>query len=240
MKTFKINILKAICFSILLCIFSVTANAALISNTTSINFNSLGGFNTGMVNYQELGGALLGTNIDIGTISGIGTAANAGNYTCQECKLNFATGNLIQADSSGSTYVFDAGGFFEITGTILTGIGADIVSGITPLLMGEWTAPITVNIFNGAITVSLGIGIDTKHPDLLDFFGETGNSFSFANTNISLADLLNPISAMATFETNVIDANVTNISNVPLPGALWLLASGLMGLVMRARCRNVS
>lgn len=239
MKTLKINILNTICCTALLCIFSVTANAALISNTTSINFNSLGGPNTGMVNYQEVNGVLNGTNIQIGMVSGIGTAANAGNYTCQDCKLNFATGNLIQADSAGNTYVFDTGGFFEITGTILTGIGADIVSDITPLLTGEWSAPITVNIFNGAITVSLGVGTDTKHPDLLDFFGETGNNFSFANTNISLADLLNPISAMATFETNVIDTNVINVSNVPLPGALWLLVSGLMGLVMSARYRNI-
>ncbi len=230
LKKLKFNGLKALCFSVIISLFSVAANAAVI------NFNSLGGVNAGTVSYDGVGGVLVGSNIDIGEISGIGTAANAGSYTCIGCQLNFETGLLNTSTSAGSHYVFDAGGFFEITGLFDTGAGIIDGATTTPLLTGSWTSQITVDIVLGVIAISQGSGIDTKNPDLLSFFNETG-PFNFANANIQLSDLFAPISSGAGFDTNVTQAIVSNINPVPLPGAVWLMGSALIGLVGVSRSR---
>jgi len=232
LKKLKFNGLKALCISVLISLFSVAANAAVI------NFNSLGGANAGTVSYDGVSGVLKGSNIDIGDISGIGTAANAGNITCIACQLNFETGLLNMNASAGSHYAFDAGGFFRITGMFDTGTA--MIDGIsTPLLLGLWTSQITVDILaGGAFAVSQGSGTDTKHADLLSFFGETG-PFNFANANISLADLTNPVlQPLAAFDTKVTQAIVSNVNPVPVPGAVWLMGSALIGLV-GARRRKV-
>ena len=120
MKKFNLsNRLKALCFSVIICLFSVAANASVI------NFNSTSGANDGTVSYVS-GGPLIGTGIAIGTVSGIGTASNAGSYTCFGCVLNFETGVLDSAASSGGSYVFGGGGSFVITGLVDTGGGVFI------------------------------------------------------------------------------------------------------------------
>ena len=101
-----------------------------------------------------------------------------------------------------------------------------------PLLTGSWTEQVTVDILNGVVAFSNGVGVDTKNADLLEFFGASPlDNFTFANTNFSLADLLVPIAGEAAFSTNVNTAIVANISTVPLPGAVWLLGSALIGMV---------
>jgi len=237
--------MKAFCFSIIIGLFSMTANAAGV-----INFNSQSGPNAGMVNYDGLGGSLVGTNIDIGVVSGIGTA-NTGSYNCLGCKLNFTTGNLdlmasLSQDSSGNSYVFDSGmtdadpntGYFEITGTLQTGtlVGDIVGTGATPLLSGFWTSPITVSVLNGIFAISNGSGTDTKNPQLLALFGEPLGSFTFANTNIQLANT--PIGGnLGAFNTQVTQAIVSNVATVPLPGAVWLMGSALIGLLGGRRSR---
>ena len=238
MKKFNLsNRLKALCFSVIICLFSVAANAAVI------NFNSLTGTNAGTVNYDgTVTGLLAGINIDIGEVSGTDTADNSGlNDICIGCQLNFATGAFNAGASTGSHYVFDAGGFFEITGTVAKTGGGFIVGlgdqSTDPLLSGIWTSQITVDITGGIIAVSQGSGTDTKNIDLLNYFGETASNFTFANANIQLADLLNPILPGAGFSTTVTQAIVSNVATVPLPGAVWLMGSGLIGLLGVSRRR---
>ncbi len=230
LKKLKFNGLKTLYISVFISLFSLAANAAVI------NFNSLGGVNSGTVNYDGAGGVLVGSNIDIGDISGIGTAANADSFTCIACQLNFETGLLNVSASAGSHYVFDAGGFFKITGLFDTGTSlTGIIDGTsTPLLTGSWTSQVTVDILAGVFAVSQGSGIDTKHPDLLNFFSETG-PFNFANANIQLSDLFAPISSGAGFNTNVTQAIISNVNPVPVPGAVWLMGSAMIGLVGASR-----
>ena len=231
MKNLNNNRLMALCFLVIFSVFSVTANAAVI------NFNSTSGANGGTVSYVS-GGPLIGTGIAIGTVSGIGTVSNAGSYACNGCVLSFATGFLDPLASSGGRYVFGGDGFFEITGLVDTAAaGAGVIDGSggfgpAPLLTGSWTGQVTVDIIGGVVGFSNGVGVDTKNPELLSFFGiSSPDDFSFANTNIFLADLTDTIADQADFSTNVNQAIVANISTVPLPGAVWLLGSALIGMV---------
>src|SRR5262245_35176147 len=58
---------------------------------------------SGTLSYAGSGGALTGTNIEVGNVVGLSTPANS-NVTsvCFSCVLNFTTGNLSAAGGPGS------------------------------------------------------------------------------------------------------------------------------------------
>lgn len=119
-------------------------------------------FATGSVSYA--GGStdpLIGTNIQVSTLSGMGGTQNSGaNLTCTACVLNFTTGGLT-SQSSG-VYDFAGGGTFVISGTVAGATGnlfSGIFSGATLTSSGsfDFTTAIFSTAVNSAITSFFGM-----------------------------------------------------------------------------------
>lgn len=92
MKHLNTDILKTFYLFVILSLCSIAANASVL------NFNGFG--STGTVSYsQDAGpnqGLLVGSNIDIGLISGSeGTTQDGLLYDCVGCKLNLYLALLI-------------------------------------------------------------------------------------------------------------------------------------------------
>jgi hypothetical protein len=121
------------------------------------------------------------------------------------------------------------GGSLTITGTANDGIN-DIATGT--LVQGSFDN-VTVSGGTFALTM-ISFGTDTKNQDLVDFFG-LGEAFTFANTQIALGSVT--IDPNGGFSGTVTNADFDNLA-VPVPPAVWLFGSGLLGLVGVARRRS--
>ena len=96
---------------------------------------------TGTISYTSLGGKLIGTNINIDTLQGLGMPSNSNISTsCLSCTLSFTTGNNT-SDTSGNSWNFgDTGSTIKIVGGFdlnHNGVldGGDIQPGTTSV---EW------------------------------------------------------------------------------------------------------
>jgi hypothetical protein len=198
--------------------WSTSAQAA------TITFDQIA--NGGSLSYDGAGGALVGTDITMDTITGSGVP-NPGVLTCVGCVLNFTTGPNT-AENPGS-WTFASGGSFVITGSAFDGLNL-VASG--NLLTGHFNgAPSTPSVIGGGpILVAFGFGPDEKNPDLLAFFGVSSvTEFRFANTEISASNVV--IGADGSFSGDVTEADVANISSLPDGGStMALLGLALVGL----------
>lgn len=207
----------------------------------SLDFN-IGAPTSGTVSYAGSGGALIGSNIEVDSVVGLSTPANA-NVTalCLSCALNFNTGGLVNAGgpppngSNNGWWSFGSGGTVTITGGVqLQGV-PDIALGST-LLTGSFNSAFVQDLGLQGFKVTFGTFFDTKHPDLLTYFGVTpGTPFQGAFT--LLFESPNPGVGGAFTSTSIFSGNVVN-TVVPLPAAVWLFGSGLAGL-LAARGRRL-
>jgi hypothetical protein len=220
----------------LIATFVVVSTAALGSVTASaatISFDEGAGSQNGTISYDGIGGALIGTGIDFYTVLGDGTPNNNGVVlTCLGCELNFSTGANISASSS--SLVFAGGGTFTVTGELLNGV-TSVANGT--LVSGSFQGTPNATIIPGS-AIFAGFGIDTKHQDLLNFYGITAADFTFANTAIALGSCTSQ-GGSGGFSCGVQDADLVNTSVVPLPAAAGLFGSALLGLVGAARRKRV-
>ena len=208
--------------------FSTSANAA------SISFDDGDSPQGGSISYDGEGGSLTGTGIFLSSIIGVDTPDNSlVSLECEGCVLNFTTGANIS--EGPGTWVFSPGGEFTITGTAVNGGFGDVATGT--LLTGSFTGTPLAGGPLGSIIFG-AFGIDTKHPDLLDFYGYGPNqAFDFANTEIGLGSCDN--SDNGCFVCGIQNADVTN-TVVPIPAAAWLFGSALMGLVAVAKRKQAA
>lgn len=207
----------------------------------SLDFN-IGAPTSGTVSYGGGGGALIGSNIEVDNVVGLFTPANA-NVTalCLSCALNFNTGGLINAGGpppSGSNngwWSFGSGGTITITGGVQLQGQPDIALGST-LLTGSFNNAFVRDLGVQGFKVTFGTFFDTKHPDLLTYFGLTpGTPFEGAFTLLFASP--NPGVGGAFTSTSIFSGNVVN-TVVPLPAAVWLFGSGLAWL-LAARGRRL-
>ncbi|ROO24314.1 hypothetical protein SAOR_15945 [Salinisphaera orenii MK-B5] len=193
------------------------------------------GIRGGTVSYDGDGGVLTGTDIRFNSIdfSG-GIAPNESSLTCSGCLLNFTTGANTIEGSDTADYEFAAGGEFVLTGSALDSSNTVIANGI--LLTGTFTdrptaipSNLNPNTPPGTVNVS-GFGLDTKHEDLLAYFGiDPDTSFIFSSTNIALGTT--SFQDNGGFSGTVNNADIVNSGTppvaVPEPGEIGLLGFGL-------------
>lgn len=186
---------------------------------------------TGTLSYAGSSAALVGSGIDVDDVVGLGTPANANVFsTCSSCTLDFTTG------ASTGGWNFGAGGTITITGGIdFPDSTTDIGTGST-LLSGTFDSATVVDVGSGQFEFQIvgGAFTDTKDPNLLAFYGlpdvlyAGGLNISFS-TAAAMGDAFN--------STTLYSGDVVN-QPVPVPAAVWLFGSGLVGLVSIARRRS--
>jgi len=185
----------------------------------------------GTISYDGAGGALVGSGIDFHSILGISTPSNPGSVnslTCVNCTLSFTTGTNI---SEGPTlWQFGGGGSLTITGTAQTSDSTPIVIASGTLVEGSFDSATVTG--NSSLLIMSGFGVDDKNTGLIDYFGLGGYDFIFADTNISMEGVT--IDGNSGFSGTVTNADFDNTA-VPVPAAVWLFGSGLLGLVGVAR-----
>jgi hypothetical protein len=186
----------------------VSANAAAV---VVIDFETGSAPDAGTLSYD--GTNAVGAGIPIGQMTVTGTVSNDGTYIVSNGILSFDTGaNSLTLNGSISD-----GGLTVNQGALLTGSFNTFSFDSFPLVGGG-----SVEIFNAN-------GPDTKSDDLLNALG---------------VDLSTPFNYFA-FSIESVNGDVTNtlISNtgaaiVPVPAAVWLFGTGLIGLVGVARRRS--
>lgn len=212
---------------------------------SSLDFN-IGAPTSGTVSYAGGGGALIGSNIEVDNVVGLSTPANA-NVTalCLSCALNFNTGALINAGGpppSGSNngwWSFGSGGAITITGGVQLQGEPDIALGST-LLTGNFNSAFVQDLGTQGFKVTFGTFFDTKHPNLLTYYGLTPETL-FQGAFTLLFASPNPGVGGAFTSTSIFSGNVVNTAIVPLPAAVWLFGTGLISLfpILRRYCSAV-
>ncbi len=186
---------------------------------------------TGSLSYAGGMGPLIGSGIDVDDVIGLGTPANNTVLSiCSFCTLDFQTGG-----STGG-WNFAGGGTITITGGIdFPDATPDIPDGTT-LLQGTFDAATVVDLGNNLFEFQIvgGSFTDTKHPELLAFYGLPNIDY-VGGLNISFSTSSNMGDAFTS--TQIFSGDVTN-QPIPIPAAVWLFGSGLLGLVAVARRRS--
>lgn len=219
-------------------VMALVTSVALIASTAfaspslefSINFPT-----PGIVSYGGGGGPLVGSNIQVDSVTGIDTLLNAGQtLVCQACALSFQTGNFA-ADLS-PLFFFASGGIVSITGAI----PALALSGVT-LLTGDFsTALLDVQVAGPTASLHLTSSMldDTKNDVLLDFFGlpHSGYTGEFRLDFLATGALPDAIISLS-----VLGGSVTNNVPGPMSGAMLpagFVLAGAIAIARRIRSRR--
>lgn len=219
-----VRLLGAMCA----CVLTLTTT---ITNAATIDFG-IEAPTAGTLIYSGGAASLIGSGIDVDSIVGLDTPLNPDNpIDCVVCVLNFETG------ASTGGWNFGAGGSISILGGVAeAGIGAG-----ETLLSGTFDSATIVDVGGGTFNFKI-VGAsfsDTKHSDLLTYFGlpegnyQGGLNISF-NTTGSIPNTGEAFTSDTLFSGDVVN------SPVPVPAAVWLFGSGLIGLVGIARRKKAA
>lgn len=180
----------------------------------------------GSISFAGGTASLIGTGIDVDDIVGLGTPLNSGGtpIVCDNCKLSFTTG------SHTGSWNFGSGGSIQITGGVSA---AGITDTSSVLLSGTFDNAVVINLTS---KIAAGAFLDTKHPDLLAYFGMPSGGYAGGlNLSFNMQQPPAPIIGGAFNSSVVLTGDIVNAPVVPIPAAVWLFVSGLFGLVGMAR-----
>jgi hypothetical protein len=186
---------------------------------------------TGSLSFAGGSAPLIGSNIDVDDVIGLSTPGNPGIVSiCASCSLDFTTG----ASSGG--WNFGAGGTITITGGIdFPDSTTDIGTGST-LLSGTFDSATVIDVGSGTFEFQIvgGSFTDTKNSVLLAFY-DLPDVLYAGGLNLSFstgAPMGNAFSSSTLYSGDVVN------QPVPVPAAVWLFGSGLVGLASIARRRS--
>jgi hypothetical protein len=192
---------------------------------------------------------LVASGLSVARVIGVDTPANdTVTAQCIDCTLAFNSGafdsysaNLWDFGPGGSITIF---GGVDLTGDSDTNDVADIASG-SLLLTGSFNAARVLGLNGGTYSFQIAGGdfLDSKHVDLLSFYGLPIASSYQGNLNLSFLAQLNPDSNpltadFASIANGIGSGDIINQPIVPIPTTVWLLASGLLGMITVARRRD--
>jgi len=211
-----------------------TALTGFISSSAmavGLDFN-IGAPTSGTISYAGGSSDLIGSNIEVDNVVGLSTPTNSNVISvCVSCVLNFTSGTLAGAGGSNQNnngwWSFGPGGTITITGGVQLQGGTDISPGST-LLSGTFNSAFVQDLGVNGFKVTFGSFSDTKHADLLSYYGLTpGTPFQGALT-LLFASVNSGVGGAFT-STTVFSGTVVN-APVPLPAAAWLFGTGVVGL----------
>ena len=225
MKFIKPTLLGAVCT----CVCSLFL-PSIATSATVLDFG-IKAPTTGSLSYAGGVAPLIGTGIDVDDVIGLNTPANKNVLSiCALCTLDFQSG------ASTGGWNFGAGGTISITGGIdFPDATTDIPTGST-LLTGTFNSATVVDLGSGAFEFQIvgGSFTDTKHPELLAFYGMPDIDY-IGGLNISFSTTANMGDKFTSVQ--IFSGDVVN-QPVPVPAAVWLFGSGLIGLIGIARRKS--
>jgi hypothetical protein len=190
------------------------------------------------ISYAGGANPLIGEDIIVTGVFVTGAPQNNGSYDIANGILDFTTGNFSSSDPLH--WNFAPGGNFDFSGDILN-VGGNPSTAIA--LNGQFTSaivaqtlPITAN------HVVIGEYTDIKSDSLLELFGQIGENPWVGALNLSFrtATAIGPGADGSLVDFTSVSVGSGDFTNVPVPPAVWLFGSGLLGLAGLRFRRNRS
>lgn len=175
---------------------------------------------------------LVGTDIQVDKIVGVNTPHNSGvTLVITGGLLNFTSAGGAGFSFNANTWNWAGAGPITITG----GIPALGIADGTILMSGTFQN-VAVNKVWDQFLVTTAVFIDSKNETLVDYFYHGAIIPSWTGAfNISIAVDQAPDPGGFFISNPVVSGNVWNtpesIIPIPLPASVWLLGSGLLGLL---------
>ncbi len=170
-------------------------------------------------------------------------AANISNFDLKYAGNQLIIGNMTfdwNSSSSTTQIVFDASGLFAQLPTLQIG---DVYDASTCTTSGACATPASDGIKGGAYTIG-PVPISTS---TINTYGQTGYNTTLTQLSLGIDDGIggSPYDngIFSGFSTNfdITSLTVTDlIPSIPVPAAVWLFGSGLIGLVSVARRKQHS
>jgi len=202
-----------------------------------LDFNVHSENNPGSISYAGGAAPLEGSGIVVDDVM-LQDAAYDASISLSGAVLNFVTGNLVSYDNAGTyeTWTFGPGGYISITDPQYS----------APLMYGSWENAIVMTLYDGGVfslQLAAGSYLDHKNGLILCGLGLPGYECADAlvgnfagGLNLTFIASVND-NTHAFTSTSVNTGDVPN-TPVPVPGAAWLLGSGLLGLLGVRRRRS--
>jgi hypothetical protein len=226
--------------SMLIVIVSVLlASSAMASIVIDFGVVTGSGANGGSIHYLLGDPGLIGENIEVDEVSVVpgGPSFNLLSAFGANAFLNFQTGPLASFDPVEKKWDFNGGGSIVIS----LDIPSDGQGPIT-LLSGEWQSAEVMENAIGPVTLDLVVGDFTDEKNLcmlwyLELISEEpiGNNTLVGDFEGFLHLSFTVDSMGEYFESvDILSGDLDNVY-VPIPGAIWMLGSGILSLIFTRR-----
>ncbi len=194
---------------------------------------------TGTISWAGGDAPLVGANIEVDQVMGLGTPSHAGvGHDLTKGLLNFTTGPMVNTSSSGNIYTwsFGQGGSLTLTGgvPVITTTDKDTELIYNGEFIFDTVTCVAFSPYLDKWCVTMASFTDKKNDALLNYYGMPIVPYTGQfNISFEVAAGTKPLDGFKSSE--VLSGDISNYPQIPIPGAVWLLGSGLIGLVVVRR-----